>query len=163
MAELEKLEVYACALSMPNSESPICGEWVEEIERYVEKNRNDQIYLVGHSLGTTAILRYLETKQGSPIAGAVLVSGPIERTKNEKINVFLEKSFDFANIKSKCLKFSIIHGSNDPIVPRINGKNLSKELDGELILVPNGGHLNGSAGWHSLPQCLDALVRIMEL
>src|SRR3989344_7039050 len=76
MTELDKLEIYACALSMPNSQNPVCSEWIKEIERHVEINKDQEIYLVGHSLGVTAILRYLEAKQtGHPIAGAVLVSG----------------------------------------------------------------------------------------
>jgi len=51
MAELEKQEIYACALSMPTSENPICKEWVDEISRHIERNSGDDIYLVGHFLG----------------------------------------------------------------------------------------------------------------
>jgi len=162
MGELEKRGVYACALSMPSPEVPICSEWVEEISRHVEKNRNDEIYLVGHSLGTPAILRYLESAPaGTAIAGAVLVSGPIGKTGNRKIENFLDKPFNWGNIKSKARKFAIIHGDNDPNVPLNNAETLSKELGGELMIVKNGGHLNGSAGWFTLPQCLDALVGMM--
>ncbi|MBI4599005.1 alpha/beta hydrolase, partial [Candidatus Uhrbacteria bacterium] len=60
MAELEKQEIYACALSMPMPENPVCDEWVGEISRHIERNSDDKIYLVGHSLGVPAILRYLE-------------------------------------------------------------------------------------------------------
>jgi len=163
MAELEKQGIYACALSMPSSESPICAEWVGEISRHVERNRNDEIYLVGHSLGTPAILRYLESAPvGFAIAGAVLVSGPIEKTENRKIDNFLDKPFDYENIKSKVKKFAIIHGDNDPNVSLNNAEILSKELKGELIVVKNGGHLSGHDGYFSLPQCLDALVRMMS-
>lgn len=50
MSELEKKDVYACALAMPHSENPLCSEWVQEIERHVIQNKEDDIYLVGHSL-----------------------------------------------------------------------------------------------------------------
>lgn len=50
MAELEKREIYACALPMPTPENPICAEWVHEIERQVIQTQEDDIYLVGHSL-----------------------------------------------------------------------------------------------------------------
>lgn len=164
MTELDKLEIYACALSMPSSENPVCTEWIDEIKRQVERNKNHEIYLVGHSLGVTAILRYLESGQSRPpIAGAVLVSGPVEKTKNEKINSFLEKPFDFATIRSKCPKFSIIHGDNDPVVPFHNAEILSKELKGKLIVIANGVHLNGSAGWHILPECLEELKIVMNI
>jgi len=42
VAELEKQDIYACALSMPDPENPVCTEWVEEISRYIERNKNDE-------------------------------------------------------------------------------------------------------------------------
>ncbi len=161
MGELKKQGVYAGALSMPTPDEPVCKEWVEEIARHVERNKSDEIYLVGHSLGVPAILRYLENKQDGYIAGAVLVSGPSEKTDNRKLDSFLDKPFDFKTIKSRCKLFSIIHGDNDPKVPLEHAKNLSSELGGELVIVKNGGHLNSEAGWDTLPQCLEALNSMM--
>lgn len=162
MAELEKQDIYACALSMPSPENPVCAEWVDEISRHIERNRNDEIYLVGHSLGVPAILRYLEgASAGVIIRGVILVSGPCEKNENRKVDSFLDKDFDYETIKSKCRTFSIIHGDNDPNVPLNNAETLSKKLGGELIVVKDGGHLNGSSGWFSLPQCLEALKKMM--
>ena len=162
MGELEKQEIYACALSMPTPENPVCAEWVDEISRHIERNTDDEIYLVGHSLGAPAILRYLESVQAKKISGAVLVSGPSEKNNNRKIDSFLNKNFDFVGIKSNCKKFAIIHGDNDPNVPLENAKFLSQELNGELVIVKNGGHLNGSAGWMKLPQCIETLNNMMK-
>lgn len=161
MSELEKQDIYACALSMPSPDEPICDEWVKEISRHI--NKNDQVYLVGHSLGVPAILRYLEKTQAENIYGSVLVSGPSEKNNNSKIDNFLETPFDFENIKSKCKSFVIIHGDNDPNVPLRNAEFLSKELNGQLTIIKNGGHLNGSAGWVTLPQCLEALSGMIKV
>ncbi len=160
MAELEKRGIYACALSMPNSAEPICAEWVNEISRHI--NKDDEVYLVGHSLGVPAILRYLESAPLGIIAGAVLISGPSKKNDNRKIDSFLDKPFDWENIKPKEGKFKIIHGDNDPNVPFNNAETLSRELGGELIVVKNGGHLSGHDGYFSLPQCLDALVSMVN-
>ena len=158
MAELEKINIYACALSMPSPDNPVCSEWVDEISRHVERNGGDEIYLVGHSLGVPAILRYLErAPKEIKIMGIVLVSGPSESKKGKKTYNFLNTPFDFDKIKSKVSKFVIIHGDNDPYVPLHNAEFFSKELNGELIIVPNGGHLNGPSGCLALPQCLEAL------
>lgn len=162
MSELAKLDVYAAALAMPNSDHPKVEQWVEEISRAVEASKDDEIYLVGHSLGTPAILRYLEKlSPDTKIAGSILVSGPSEKTDEDAINNFFETPFDFPTIKFRCNKFVIIHGDNDPAVPLDQGKFLSKELGGELVIIENGGHLNGEAGWFELPQALDAIKKML--
>ncbi len=162
MSELEKLDVYACALAMPSPDLPVCNEWVEEVSRHITKNSADEIFLVGHSLGVPAILRYIESADNSiNIFGAVLVSGPIEKNSNRKIDSFFESPFEFEKIKSAVKKFVVIQGDDDPNVPLSNAQNLSKILDAELILIPNGGHLNGSSGWRELPQCLEALKKML--
>jgi len=161
MAELEKQDIYACAIPMSKPEAPICAEWVEEISNIIESSIDDEIYLVGHSLGTPAILRYLELDSPQNIAGAVLVSGPIEKNNNRKIDSFLETSFDFGKIKSRCNKFLVVHGDNDPYVPLSNAETISKSLNAELVVVPSGGHLNGSSGWLQLPPVLDGLLKMM--
>jgi uncharacterized protein len=161
MAELEKQDMYACALAMPTPDQPICKQWVEEISRHIEVSTNDEVYLVGHSLGGPAILRYLESEQGKLVAGAVLVSAPARKTINRSIDDFLEEEFDFAAIRSLCREFSVIHGDNDPNVPLDNAEYLADKLGAELVVVEGGGHLNGSAGWFELPQCLVALHRMI--
>jgi len=162
MGELEKLEIYACALAMPTPESPVCSEWVDEISRHIKRDYTDEIYLIGHSLGVPAILRYLENSEALSIFGAVLVSGPSENNDNKKLKNFLDKSFDFVKIKLNCKKFFIIHGDNDKNVSLDNAEFLSKGLNCKLIIVKNGGHLNGSAGFFKLPECLIALEKIMK-
>ena len=163
MAELAKQGVYACALSMPDPEHPKRDEWVGEIARHVERNGLDEIYLVGHSLGVPAILRYLESApETQAVSGAVLVSGRCEKIDDKKLESFFNSPFNFKTIGSRARKFAIVHGDDDTRVPFRNAEILSGELGGELITVPGGGHLNGSSGWHALPQCLEALQKMMR-
>ncbi len=161
MAELEKQDVYACALALPNPDEPLCTEWVEEISRQIAAHKQDEIYLVGHSLGVPAILRYLETADAQNIRGAVLVAGPCEKNENKKLDSFLEAPFDFERITSRCNNFAIIHGDTDPLVPIQQGEYLSERLQAPLSVVKDGGHLNGSAGWYALPDCLTVLQSIL--
>jgi len=157
MAELQKKDVYACALSMPNPDNPVLAEWVEEISRHIESNKRDQVYLVGHSLGVPAILRYLESERGLHVKGIVLVSGPIFKTSKKKVANFIKDPFDFKAIRSKVKNIAVIHGDNDKIVLVDQGVKVVKELKAELIIIKNGGHLNGSSGWNTLPQCMEVL------
>ncbi len=162
MGQLEKQDIYACSLAMPSPDMPLCTEWVEQIARHVEMFVGDEVYLVGHSLGGPTILRYLESDRALPVQGAVLVSSPTEKNQNRKIDSFLETTFNIEAIRVMCQKFAVIQGDNDTSVPMANAEYLAGALDAELILVPNGGHLNGSAGWFELPQCLEVLNRLME-
>jgi len=163
MTELEKKGIYACALPMPGFDNPSSPEWINEIKRYVEQDTDDEIYLVGHSLGSTSILRYLENPDKRfNVSGAVLISTPTEKTVNKNLDSFFEHPFDFKSIKSNCKSFSIIHGDNDTHVSINEGINLAKALETSLIIIPNGGHLSGREGWYSLPQCLEALMKIFQ-
>lgn len=159
MGELAQKDIYACALSMPHSEDPQPEEWVAEIVRHIVRNNSDQIYLVGHSLGVPAILKCVESlPEGKYIAGAVLVSGPSKPVDDDKVNRFLNTPFDFKTIKGRIGSCAIIQGDNDPLVSFDHAENLSKNLDAQIIVIKNGGHLNGSSGWLKLPEALDSLL-----
>lgn len=159
MGELGKRGIYACALSMPGPKKPVPAEWVAEIARHVERNSHDEIWLVGHSLGVPAIMRYAMTlPPGRKLAGAVLVSGPCESVGNAEIESFLNESFDFAAIRSKFNSIAVIHGDDDEVVPLTQAERLSKGLGAKLVVIKNGGHLNGEGGWFALPECLEELT-----
>lgn len=163
LGELSKKDVYACALPMPTPDKPEKNEWIKTINDAVQAP-NEEVFLVGHSLGVPAVLRYLETlKENQRIGGAVLVSGPIFEIKKEgyeKVNAFLAPAFNFDHLKNVSKNFAVIHGEDDKSVPFSDGEFLSKNLACELIPIPNGGHLNGSAGWTELPQLLEALEKM---
>jgi len=162
MAELAKLDIYAAALSMPDPQKPVLAEWVREIARHIDRNRRDELYLVGHSLGVPAILRYLESSgPDMKIAGVVLVSGPCEPVDNEKIKDFLAAPFDFAAIRGKVGTRAVIHGDNDTLVPLAHAEKLSRGLEARMTIIKNGGHLNGSSGWLKLPEGLRELSQMM--
>ncbi len=161
MAEMSKEDVYACALSMPSPDKPILSEWLEEIERVVKRNPQDDIYLVGHSLGGTAILRFVERFEYSNIKGLISVSAPCHKNKNEQIASFLSDDFDFELIRKHAPKIGVIHGDNDPLVPLSDAERIARETGGELIVIQNGAHLNGSAGFTKLPECVDLLRKFI--
>lgn len=161
MGKLAHEDIFACALAMPDPEQPKKDEWVKEISRAVGTPTED-IFLVGHSLGVPAILRYLETlPEGAQIGGVVLVSGPIHNSgvHAEKMQTFFETPFNFSAIQSKAGIIIIIHGDTDSLVPFEQAGELADKLGGSLIVIPNGGHLNGSSGWYELPEALESLLK----
>lgn len=159
MERLGKEDIYTCALPMPNPNTPVKDEWVEEIRSAVGAP-DRLVFLVGHSLGVPAILHYLKTlPENESIGGAVLVSGPYHNTDDgyQKLLESFFGNFDFIRAKKVCMNFAVIHGDNDPAVPFRDAEELSRALSCELISIPNGGHLNGSSGWYELPQLLAVL------
>ena len=164
MGELAKNDIWACSLAMPTPDDPIKDEWVKTINEAIGVPTED-IFLVGHSLGVPAILRYLESLgKNSKIGGVVLASGPltlIKKEGHEKVNNFIKTPFDFECIKSVCNNFVIIQGDNDENVPFSDAEELAKRFSGELISIPNGGHLNGSSGIFKLPEALDSLLKMI--
>ncbi len=163
MSELDKIDIYACALPMPTPSTPVCSEWVEEIHRYVEKNKNDEIYLIGHSLGSPAILNFLESKDVL-VSGVILISGRCINPTREETMSFYRKggTFDFDKIKAKAKNFLVIHGNNDDVVPFENAEVMSKGLDAELIAVKDGRHLGGKDGFSEFPLVLERLIEMMK-
>jgi predicted alpha/beta hydrolase family esterase len=162
MSELKKNEIWACSLAMPKADEPILFEWLEEIDTQINRNPNSEIYLVGQSLGSTAILRYFETRENAIIKGVVLVAASCTKATEQKVGGFRNTDFDFSIISSRIPKSVIIHGDNDTFASVETAELLAKELDSKLIIIPNGGHLNGSAGFRELPQALNALLEIMK-
>jgi len=166
MGQLEKHDIYACALPMPTPYIPVKSEWTQTITEAVG-TISDDIFLIGHSLGCAAILRYLESLDSSQkISGVVLVAGRLNEAKQEGyeyVDSFLKGSFDFDHIKNVCKNFTVIQGDNDPNIPKEVGEEMAKILFCDLITIPNGQHLRGSQGWYELPQALDSLLKMIEI
>ncbi len=161
MEELRKMNIFAYSLAMKGGNKPSCTDWLEEIDLSVSKFSNDKICLVGHSLGATAILRFLEQTDSKKIENVYLVSGPIRsEKKNQHLKTFFLKQFDFNKIKKSCKKIIIIHGDDDKFVNISQAKDLSEQLQSELIIIKNGGHLNSYDGYIKLPQLLKEIKKV---
>jgi predicted alpha/beta hydrolase family esterase len=169
LGKLGREDIYAASLVMQNPAKPLCKEWIKEIETQIKKFPKDKIILIGHSLGVPAILNFLEKTKSKNIIGSILVSGPYKVDKGySKYNVLKnffpkkEGGFNWDKVKKACKNFYIIHGANDGVVKFSHAEFFKENLNGKLISVPNGGHLNGSAGWYELPQALSAIKEIIK-
>ena len=164
-SELKKEGFQAAALAMLAPDKPNKDEWVREITRAVG-DPNEDIFLVGYSLGACTILHYLETlSEEESIGGAVLVSSPIHVLPKDKyrlIDDFVDKEFDFDHLKKVCGQFVVIHGENDEIVPPSHARELAQGLSCKVISVPNGGHFSSSEGWSKLPEVLTATLKMLK-
>lgn len=137
-AGLEKLNYKVLAPDMPNAFSPKKEEWVKIIEDF---NPDENSILIGHSLGGTAILRYLEKAAGR--AGqCIFIATPIRKTEYEEINNFFEPDFDWKKIKENSDKFAVLNQKGDMTVNYREGKELAGHLKAEFILIEGNDHFD---------------------
>ena len=75
-----------------------------------------------------------------------------------EVDSFHVNKFDWEKIKAASKYFEIYQSDNDDI-PTTEGEELSKKLDGKLILVPGAGHFNTGAGYTTFPLLLENIKK----
>lgn len=159
--ELKKQNIDAAVPAMPNTYHPVFSEWLAYLKKKIgapDKNT----YLVGHSLGVIAILRFLEAlPPGQKIGGAVLVAGFSEPIGFEELDSFFAKPLDYEKARNSTEKIIAINSDNDPYVPFRNGEIFRDKLSAELIVVEEGEHLTSGKKSMELPIVLESLLKIM--
>ncbi|HVF69554.1 MAG TPA: alpha/beta hydrolase [Xanthomonadales bacterium] len=128
------------------------------------------MFLVGHSVGCIAILRYLEQlKDNEKVGGVVFVAGFTDDLSNVdsiegELKNFFETPILWDKLKAKANKYVVIHSDNDPYVSRKYGDVFKEKLGAKLIVKKNMGHFSGevdnSKSVTSLP---DVIREIQEM
>lgn len=156
--ELETRGYETVIPDFPNADAPHPGTWYPVIDALIKHAKSDSI-VIGHSLGGAIALRFLERTE-TAVNTVALVSPtlgipPIKYIEGD--HPFLEGGFDWKAIRSHARHFVVFHSDNDPFVCMANGQKAAAELGVELSFVPNAGHFNSAAGFHSFPQLLQEL------
>jgi len=145
--ELGNLGVEYSIPVLPGEEHPHSQEWLEIIDREV-KNTGKPVILVGHSLGTRAVLLYLdkfERKVDIVIMIAAFSNNFKENRKRGDGNYadFFDYALDMGKIKNLANKFIVVHSKDDGLIDYKQGVEISKELGAELRTYENMGHFSG--------------------
>ena len=162
----KELESRGYGVIVPKFSTPLnqsLENWMRAFSQY-EDNINEETVLIGHSLGATFILNYLE-KTNKKIKAAYLVAGfykLIESQYDELNKSFLDKEFDWEKIKNNCGKFFVFASDNDEYIPFEVSKELADKLGAEFNIVPNGGHLNKDAGYYEFQLLLECIIIDLE-
>ncbi len=140
---------------MPTPDTPKKDEWVKTISETIGKPQPTDI-LIGHSLGTIASLRYVETlKPGQKIAKTILVAGFFEDLGEKEIANFTDTPVDFDVVRSHCDSFSVIHSDDDDSVPLPFAQHLAQRLHVPIELHTGYGHFSSGDGVFELPLLLE--------
>ena len=160
----KELEKKGCAVIVPKFPTPIgqsLDSWMKMFKKYEEKINSETI-LIGHSLGAAFILNYLE-QADKEIKAAFLVAGYHKMLENEfkQLNKsFVDKKFNWDKIIENCENFFVIGSDNDPYIEEGITRQMAFELDAELHIIHNGGHLNSKAGYDKFPFLLELIRKI---
>lgn len=148
----------------PTPNQPNFATWSSLVKNEVA-DLTDGI-LVGHSAGTTIILRLLESDWFPAVKAAILVGTFLNErlVKNlpsynpEQFTKLLPTNdFDIAKIKSKCRHFYFVHGDNDPYCDYNDALVLAQKLGGRMITIVGGHHLGSERNLTELPEVMTAL------
>ncbi len=165
-AQLEGRGFEVHAPQMPDTENPKIGAWVGLLRDLVA-NPDDDTYLVGHSLGCQAILRFLESLEGEIIVGGTLfVAGFVTIRKEAMIGdtkavltPWVNSRIDLQKARVHSKMFVSIFSENDPYIPLSDSDIFREGLGSKIIVIPKGGHLTGSDGYAELHAALNELLK----
>jgi uncharacterized protein len=147
---------------MPHTDEPQLSEWLSTLQNLIGEP-DDELVLIGHSLGTITIMRYLEAlPTGQRIRKAILAAAFTDPLGIKELENFFETRLDFTAIKPKTKDaFVVIQSDNDPYISRQYGNRLQDELDAKLIIKHAAGHMSGpidnKASCTELPEVIENL------
>lgn len=157
--ELTVHGVVVRRLAMPNPTNPQLKEWLDALS--LEIIPHEDVYIVAHSLGCIAVLRYIERLNfDTKLGGVVLVSGfdkPLEVLPI--LNPFVQSPLDTKKIIEIVKKRIVISAKDDEIVPTELSRDLAVRIEAEFVQTETGNHFMDSDGFVELPIVLESLQK----
>lgn len=143
--ELKKLGFQVEVPLMPDTENPQLDKWLPALKKLVG-NPDEDLYLIGHSLGCATIMRYLETlDENQKVGGVIFVAGFTENVGYAEIQSFFETPIDLEKVKDKSKNgFVAIQSDNDPHVDLKYADIFKEKLSAKIIIKHNAGHFSGT-------------------
>jgi len=147
--KLESLNHEVIVPTFPTPKNQSLENWNKIFVEY-EKKIDENTIFVGHSLGPAFLLNILD-RINTTITASFFISGFIKLLGNETFDsinkTFVDKAFDWQNIKQNCKHFFIYHSDNDPYVPIECANELANKLNVKPKIIKNAGHFNEEAGY----------------
>lgn len=164
--ELEKKGFKVIVPEMPDTVTPIFSKWLRKLQE-IAKDANNEIYLVGHSLGCITILRYLENLQANKtVGGVVMVAGFTNDLGYKELSSFFQTPIDFIKIKKHCSNFVAINSDNDPYVSLDFAETFRVKLNAKVIVKKQMGHFSGKIEDEKsclrLPDVVNSVLEMQE-
>ncbi len=164
--EEKGFEVFVPA--MPNPDVPTIDAWVSCLRDAVGVP-DEETYFVGHSIGCQTIMRYLASLPQDIKVGGVIFVAPwftlMNLSSKEESGIakpWLETPIDLEKVKSHSSFFITFFSDDDPVVPLDNQELFKQNLNAEVFVEHEKGHLGGDDHITEFPTLLDKLLAVIQ-
>lgn len=171
--ELESRGFIVTVPEMPETERPQLASWLSKLAEAVGQP-DEELYLIGHSVGCITILRYLESLPADQkVGGVILVAGFVDDLSymdsiedKTVLPNFFQTSLDLEHIKSRAKKFVAIHSDNDPYVELKHADIFKEKLNAKIIVKHGMKHFSGEVddekSCTELPDVVEVIEKMYE-
>jgi len=149
---------------MPEAAAPKMELWIPKLAEMIGLP-DDELVLIGHSMGVQTIMRYLasintQIARFISVAGFfTLIPGSIGTAEDEKVaDPWLTIPIDTEKVKSNTQKITAIFSDDDPYIALENVKMFEKRLGAKTVVLHNKGHMGASENVTELPEALKAIL-----
>lgn len=157
--ELHKLGHEVIVPDLPQPDSPDPEAWTKALLEEVG-TVDEQTIVVGHSLGGTMALRFLEAVEAVSTPKACILIGTPWMIKDEKFRGFFMSELDFDVLMWKAARFVVLHSRDDKVIPFDHAEKYVKVLHGKLVERNNGeGHFNKAEKY---PVILELIKKVVD-
>ena len=164
--ELESRGFAVTVPQMPDAAHPHIETWVPALADVVG-TPDEELYLIGHSMGVQTIMRYLasiDVTIGWFVAVAGFFSLILDETEDESVaQPWLTTQIATEKVKANARAISAIFSDDDRFVPLENIDFFKSKLGAEVVLLHGRGHMGGSDDATVVPQILEAVLSVADM
>jgi|SRR3989344_6403910 len=143
---------------------PLLSKWLARIKLAVGIPDEDT-YFIGHSLGSVALLKYLQgLPEGQKVGGVVLLAPFVDDLNFRFLRNFFVEPLNYELIKSKSPGFIVISSFNDPYIKLYHSEILKTNLNADVIWT-NKGHFTeygDKSKCFYLPEVITAIEKLSK-
>ncbi len=160
--DLQNENVEVIVFDMPNSSAPDFNEWIEHLEKSIISYDDNSIF-VGHSLGCTTLLSYLDKNRiAKSIKGIYLISGFIEESPIPELLEFVKHKLDYSFLINLTKKRLAISAKDDDIVPFFYTEKMAVKLMADFLLLEEGKHFIDRDNFIEFPILVDEIKKLLD-
>jgi len=150
-------------LRMPRPEIPQVEAWMQKLHDKIDVP-NNETFIIAHSLGCIALLRYLDSIQESFTLGGMILVSPFDKPLEvfPNLDPFVDTHIDYAKLSLGIDQKYTIFSDNDMYVPPLISKTLGEKLDSALYEIPRGGHFLGIEGFEMFPELYEIFRQMLS-